>query len=376
MKDLYLDCNAHVPINKKALKAFLDFNNSKAGYGNPSSPSLPGIQAATCLEEARGKIAELIGAKSPNQIIFTNSSTQACQWAMDILFNQASQVVISPVEHNAIKDAYLSVDLEESSMRNNLPKLKINASGLVIDDRVFDGVSCIHVQSEIGTIQPIDKLNCNYMLSDMTQSLGKMYVDVTRLNIDIGVFGAHKFGGPSGVGFMYLKDTTHWTEFGTGSRYFMDIPGTPNVGGVVATAVALEEAVNTLSERTEKMIQFRTILEAGLIELGFDVIGKEERRLPNTTFVKVPCGKSTFGKKANCGLALMMELGDVSVFGVHAGLGSACGSMYAGGSPLMKELGIASDGQDYIRFSQWGDYGPVEANYVLTRIQNASKTYI
>jgi len=367
MKDLYLDANAHMPLNPKAAKAYVDFNKSKAGYGNPSSPSVPGREAAAALEDARSRIAECIGAKSSGQIIFATSATQACQWAMDILAQQSSTIAISPVEHHAVSDAFSEISDDCDT------KLKINSDGLVIDDRELDGVACIYVQSEIGTIQPIDKLNCKYIFSDMTQSLGKMHVNVSDLNVDLAVFGAHKFGGPTGVALMYLKNTGDWAKFGTGSRYFMDCPGTPNVGGIVATAVALEDALKTLQERTEKMFEFRMTLEKGLKELGFEVIGEGERRVPNTTFVKVPCHDP---QKANCGLALMMELGDFSVYGVHVGLGSACGSMYTGGSPLMEALGRPSDGQDYIRISQWGDYGEEEANYVLTRIQNARTTYV
>jgi cysteine desulfurase len=373
MKDLYLDSSAHMPLHPAALKALIEFNNSKAGYGNPSSPSVPGREAAAALEDARGQIAELIGAQNSNQIIFTSSATQACQWATKILFARAKTITISPVEHNAVKDA---CDSNWDEVYSEYDRLKINSDGLVIDDRELDGVACIYVQSEIGTIQPIDKLDCNYIFSDMTQSLGKMPVNVTELDIDVAAFGAHKFGGPMGVGFMYLKNNHDWVEFGTGSRYFMDYPGTPNVAGAVATAAALREAVKTLPERMNRMVEFRTILEKGLKELDFEIIGEGQPRVFNTTFVKVPCGKYEGGRKANCGLSLMMELGDVSVYGSHVGLGSACGSIYTGGSPLMKALGRPSDGQDYIRISQWGDYGATEANYVLTRIQNASKTYV
>jgi len=367
MKDLYLDANAHVPLNHKAAQAYIDFNTSKAGYGNPSSPSIPGREASAKLEDARCRIAECIGAKTPNQIIFTTSATQACQWAIEILSSNCEVIATSPVEHNAVRDAFNSIS------NNNDLILKTNNNGLVIDDRKLDGVTCIYVQNEIGIIQPIDKLNCSYIFSDMTQALGKMHVDVSALDIDIAAFGAHKFGGPVGVGFLYLKNTSDWFKFGTGSSYFMDYPGTPNVGGVVATAVALEDAIQTLQERTEKMFEFRMVLEDGLKELGFEIIGVEERRIPNTTFIKVPCDYKY--DVNNCGLSLMMELGDFSVYGVHVGLGSACGSMYTGGSPLMKALGRISDSQEYIRLSQWGDYGKEEANFVLTRIQNASKTY-
>ena len=72
----------------------------------------------------------------------------------------------------------------------------------------------------------------------------------------------------------------------------------------------------------------------------------------------------------------MLELGDVAVYGCHVGLGSACGSMYSGGSYTMNSIGRPSNGQEYIRISQWGNYGKEEANYVLTRIHNARKTYV
>lgn len=353
MKDLWLDCNAHIPLLSSALKAYSDFNNSKAGRGNPSSPSAPGKDAAIALEIARNKIAQLIGAKTSSQIIFTSSATQACQWAVNILFKK-SNVFVSPVEHNAVIDA-------TSKLSNYL---EINSDGLVIDRRKLGAVACIYVQSEIGTIQPIDELNCDYIFSDMTQSLGKIPVDVTKLGIDIAAFGAHKFGGPTGVGFLYLKDTFDWTEFGTGSRYYMDYPGTPNVGGVVATAAALEEAINSLPERNKNMLKFRSTLENGLKELKFEIIGEKTNRVPNTTFVKVPCNSG------NCGMILLLQLGNV---GVHVGLGSACGSMYTGGSPLMKALNRPSDGQEYIRISQWGQYGTEEAKCVLKNIEKCLK---
>jgi len=198
-------------------------------------------------------------------------------------------------------------------------------------------------------------------ISDMSQSLGKMKINVAELNVDLAVFGGHKFGGPSGVGFMYFKDTSDWKEFGTGSRYFMDIPGTPNVGAIVATAAALDESTQTLERRRENMVAFQNRLEPGLKELGFEIIGEGAERCPNTTFVKVPGTR-------NAGLILMTKLGKL---GIHVGLGSACGSIYAGGSPLMEALGKPSDGQDYIRISQFGDYGSQEAERLLGAINGA-----
>jgi len=149
MKDLFLDTNAHVPLHPKALKAYVDFNNSKAGHGNPSSPSIPGREAATALEEARGRIAELIGAEKPEQIVFTTSCTQACQWIGRIVLGEEDppswrSVDMSPIEHPAMSQAF------------NCTKYvwHVSPDGVVeFDDEEWREFGiCIHMQNEIGTI--------------------------------------------------------------------------------------------------------------------------------------------------------------------------------------------------------------------------------
>jgi len=343
-------------MSKATLKAYSEFNNTLAAHGHPLSPSVPGRAAASAIEESRAKIAKLIGAQAPEQIVFTNSCTQACEWVAKVICQDGwpndGKIHISPIEHPAMSQA----------IKGEHVYYEVDSNGLIDpgeDEHEF-GI-CIHMQNEIGTIQPIADLPDTWIISDMSQSLGKMEINVTELNVDFAVFGGHKFGGPSGVGFMYLRDTNDWKEFGTGSRYYMDIPGSPNVGAIVATAAALNESTKTLPERRGKMVEFQNHLEPRLKELGFEIIGEGAERCPNTTFAKVP------GKR-NAGLTLMTKLGKL---GIHVGLGSACGSIYAGGSPLMEALGQPSDGQDYIRVSQLGEYGVSEADKLLGAINGA-----
>lgn len=350
---LYLDANAHVPMSEATLKAYSEFNNTLAAHGHPLSPSAPGRAAAFAIEESRAKIAELIGAERKEQIVFTNSCTQACEWVSKLLKQDGwpndGKIHISPIEHPAMSQA----------IKGEHVYYEVSSDGVISPgDEEHEFGICIHMQNEIGTIQPIADLPDTWIISDMSQSLGKMDINVTKLNVDHAVFGGHKFGGPSGVGFMYLKDTSDWEEFGTGSRYFMDIPGTPTVGGIVATSVALAESTQTLERRRENMVAFQDCLESGLRELGFKIIGEGAERCPNTTFAKVPGTR-------NAGLLLMSRLGKQ---GIHVGLGSACGSLYTGGSPLMEALGLPSDGQDYVRISQWGEYGELEACRLLREI--------
>lgn len=365
MRELYLDANAHVPMNPKAIQAFSEFCLSPAGHGHPLSPSQPGRLAATALEVARGKIASLIGAARPGQIIFTSSCTQACEWGLEMFFEKTTistsvfgeefySVATSPVEHSAVRDAF-SVLFSEFSGQNNVNYLSINDNGRVREDSGYGYNCCIHVQNELGTIQPIEKLH-GYLFSDMSQSLGKIPVNVSDLNVDIAVFGAHKFGGPGSFGFIYLKDVNDWESFGAGSRYFLDRPGTPDVASTVATAVALEEALSSLEKRTQNMVAFRDTLEVELDKLGIEVVGQGAERCPNTTFISLP----------QKGLYDLFTLGEK---GIHAGLGSACGSMHAGDSPLMKALGRSGGAHDFIRISQFGEYNEEDAKYFLSVLE-------
>lgn len=350
--NLYLDANAHLPMNSRALKAYQDFINSPAGHGHPSSPSEPGRLAATALEESRAKIAALVGAESARQIIFTSSCTQAAEWGIKIFWENSlealhhSSVHLSPIEHPAVRDAILNNDV-------SFTYLNVNENGTVIDYKNKTHIICIHLQNEIGTIQPIEEFNSNYLFSDISQSLGKISVNVTDLKIDIAIAGAHKFAGPGGVGFIYLKNPEDWSAFGSGSRYFLDRPGTPDVAGIVATAAALEESITTLPDRTNKMTEFQTVLENYLKHIGVEIIGVNAKRSPNTTFIHLPNGK---------GIQTCFKLGQHQIY---VGLGSACGSVHAGPSHVIKALGKTAGAHDFLRISQYGEYGEKEANHLI-----------
>lgn len=368
MQNLYLDANAHIPINTKALAAYNEFCNSAASHGHPSSPSLPGRLAATALEIARGKIASLIGAKKPGQIIFTSGCTQACEWGLEMFFQieefKGLSTACSPIEHSAVRDVFETLS---EKFVGETTHLSVDRNGVIKTgefDNIYQKISCIHMQNEIGIIQPLQKIKKKYLFADMSQSLGKIPVNVTELGIDIGVFGSHKFGGPGGFGFIYLKDSNHWESFGSGSRYFLDRAGTPDVAGAVATAVALEEAISTLEIRTKNMLAFQITLENGLKNLGFEIIGTDTLRSPNTTFIGGLNGKS---------INVMMDLSNEE--NIHTGLGSACGSMHNMVNNTMNLLSGDSIAWNYLRISQWGEYNEDDAKYLLQKMDRIWKRY-
>lgn len=355
MKEMYLDANAHLPMNPKALQAYVDFMNSPAAHGHPSAPALPGRLAANALEIARGKIASLIGAEKPSQIVFTSTCTQACEWGLEILAqideNKFLNIYSSPIEHPAVRDFF-----EDLSSEFFLP---VNSDGVIQPLSTSNNkVCCIHVQNEIGTIQPLDQIKCQYLFSDMSQSLGKIPINLSQMNVDIAAFAAHKFGGPS-FGFMYVRDINWWQAHGAGSRYFFDRAGTPDVAGAVATSIALEEAISSLETRTKNMIAFQSTLETGLESFGAEIMGKNTPRSPNTTFAYLP-------NKAFSAILALSERG------IYTGLGSACGSMHSGPSKLVSTLGRPGNAHDFIRISQFGEYNDADAKYFLEKLNEVA----
>ena len=347
---LFLDANAHIPLNPKALEGFSNYNKSICAHGHPMSKSSLGRRAQAEMEEARTKIAHLIGAKSGNQIVFTSTCTQACDYSLKLLKAQNfEKVYTSTLEHKSI-----SIKARQLFGNNDLfcTKDGIVSCSFKPSDKKCAFV-CIHVQNEIGTIQSIEDIQVPF-LSDMCQSLGKIPVNVSNIsNLKIAAFGAHKFGGPSSVGFIYVQDPGYCRELGTGSRYFFDRPGTPDVGSVVATSIALEEAIKTLPKRYENALNFRDTLEDGLIKKGIEIVGSGGSRIPHTTFLRVRDKMASY---------IMTQL---ESDGLHIGLGTACGSWTSNSNPIVTSLGLGGGQEDYIRISQWGNYGEKEAKLLL-----------
>lgn len=342
---MFLDANAHVPLSKKAVEAGIQFQKSLAAHGHPSSLSGCGRAASTALEESRAKIAELIGTKSPNQIIFTSSCTQAADWGLRLYQIStecknvlAENIRYSPFEHSSV-----------SSLTKNFPVLSCDSDGVLATPHNKCNLICIHLQNEMGTIQPIFDFKLNSLFSDFSQSLGKVSLPKLQdTQVEVGIFGAHKFGGPGGFGWIYLKDPEGWESYNNQPSYFLDRPGSPDVGGAVMTAAALEEALETLPTRAIRMAAFQETLERGLEAMGLEIIGKKAHRSFNTTLV---------GGVKQAPQTLL----ELSEAGIYVGLGSACSSFHTGVSPLMQTLGKPYTTDQLLRISQWGDYDHKDA---------------
>jgi cysteine sulfinate desulfinase/cysteine desulfurase-like protein len=249
MQELYLDANAHVSLSQAARNVY----NKSLELGHPSSLNAIGRKSAALLEESRAKIAELIGAKTPNQIYFTSGCTQAAEWGISIVLKHfektdwnfcPTNILYSPIEHVAVRNVIEDIDFNHKQQGRDVCKVdsdgKLDIEYKHPNGEIFkfidknDCLICIHSHNEFGTIQDFSNIERKFLFSDLSQTLGKEKLNVTDLNVDLGIFGAHKFGGPTGVGFMYLKNPDIWEPFGTGGRYFLDRTGTPDVLGILA----------------------------------------------------------------------------------------------------------------------------------------------
>lgn len=356
-KTYFLDAFAHQPPSAETLGRFWNIHSQNLGH--PSGITASSRKAAQIIEESRAQIAELIGAKNPNQIFFEHNCTSAAEHAFQILSEKylSGSFICSLMEHNAVRDPFSKMETTEKrfTTKFNIDPADLNPSDCLIVP---------HLQNELGIINNIKYLgsSCNFLFSDMSQSLGKIPVNVSESYVDMAIFGAHKFGGLD-LGILYIRDPKLWIPFGTGSRYFQDRPGTPSVASIGASAFALAEAIKSLPERAQRAASFQKIFEAGLPSLGAEVIGSEFNRSAHATFLCHP-------DKA---VTNLMELSENNVF---VGLGSACGSMATGVSPTLTALDPKYKNflhTDFMRVSQWGNYDDRDATFILNLMEKISK---
>ena len=364
MNDYFLDANAHSKLNLS--KEQLASIECEIGImGNPMAPNKPGREASRLVEAARAKIAELLHAPSRENIIFTHSCSEANNWAIEVLGNHlgwednGSVVNISPYEHKSI-DAALNI----LPIKPNL--IELNPDGKIEFINSADYSIFIDVQNEAGIIADFNKIRQNtkkLFMSDMAQSPGKTYVNLKMARVDIATFAPHKFGGMSGVGFLYLKDFRHYIPMYDGAVYERDIPGSPNVYGIMAAAIALENSIKNMKENMERAIAFRNLLENRLTQMGFIIVGQNANRIPTTTLAKAPSNLGVSG-----GLDLLFELSEDNIY---VGLGSACGSIIEQPLKCARALGDKTAmNTEFIRISHDGrEYDDKDAGVVCDAIE-------
>ncbi len=342
---IYADNAATTKMSDAAIDAMVAC--MKENYGNPSSLYVVGQKAKEVLEDAREEVVKAIGADNFREIIFTSGGSEADNQALRTAAeigkkNGKMHIISSAFEHHAI--LHTLKRLEKEGFEITL--LDVHENGLIKPEEVAEAiredtclVTIMYANNEIGTIQPIREIGaiCRekkvLFHTDAVQAVGHIKVNVKDDNIDMLSASAHKFHGPKGTGFLYVRKgipITNLIEGGAQERGKR--AGTENVPGIVATSVALTEAIENLEKNAEITKVKRDRLIAGLKEIPHSAInGDETNRLP---------GNVNFCFEGIEGESLLLLLDDK---GIQASSGSACTSGSLDPSHVLLAIGRVHD---------------------------------
>lgn len=370
---IYLDNNATTKIDPRILQAMMPFLTDN--FANAASTHPFGVGAYEAVKEARQQVANLIGSEV-HEIVFTSGATEAINLAIkgvaESYFNKGKHIITVCTEHSAVLDTckYLESKGFEVTYLPVQPDGLINLAVLteaLRPDTIL--VSVMLANNEIGVIQPIKEIsdlthqNGSIFMTDATQAVGKIEVDVDVLGIDLMCSSGHKFYAPKGIGVLFIRQRRpnkikipallHGGGHEKGLR-----SGTLNVPGIVALGKACEIAKAEMKKNATKVKELRDYLEVELLRIeNTHVNGSISNRLFNTTNI---CFKGADSD------AIIMGLDNIAVSN-----GSACTSASIEPSHVLSSIGLnEQDAFSSIRFSLGKFNSNEEIESVISSVQN------
>jgi len=354
LKQIYLDNNSTTPLDERVLEAMLPYLKGK--YGNASSVHNFGREAKTAIEEAREKIAEIIGAE-PAEIYYTSGGTESDNLAVIgtayYREKKKNHIITSAIEHHAVLEAVKFLEKRGFSA----DYIGTDNNGIVkaeqLKEKLTDKtslVSIMHSNNEVGTIQDIPMLaeiaksKGAVFHTDAVQSAGKIKVNVDDLNVDMLSMTAHKMYGPKGSGILYIRRGFKLTPLLYGGHHEKRRrPGTENVAGIVGFAKALELADSLRENDHRRWTELADLLVDGVKGKIPDVFlngPRDDRRIPSTVNLSF---------KAIEGESIILSL---DMKGVAVSSGSACTSGSLEASHVLTAMNVPVElAQGSIRFS-------------------------
>lgn len=377
MEPIYLDYAATTPVRPEVRDAMAPYLTEQ--FGNPNSSHSWGRQARAALEDARDRVAGILGA-GHEEIVFTGCGTEADNIAVlgrwRALRRAASgsaaagAVVCSAIEHSAVLNAARAAAAEGAT----LVILGVDEDGRVDPDALDEAlprrpavVSVMWGNNEVGTIQPVAELGARCreagvaFHTDAIQAFGKVPVRVDRTPCDMLSLSAHKFGGPKATGVLYVRREIELlpVTFGGGQERGLR-PGTQAVASAVGLAVAAELAAGEQAAERRRMEALRERLEAGLRGFVPELrINGGGERLPHVLNVSIPGADQAT-------LLMALDLEGVAVSG-----GSACHSGAVEPSHVLLALGRPVQGEASVRFSLGRTTTPAQIEAALERARRA-----
>jgi cysteine desulfurase len=338
---VYLDHNASSPLHPEVLDAMLPF--LKNAHGNASSLHKSGRFLRSAVESARQHLAALVNAE-PANVIFTSGGTEANNLAIKGFIPDLTQSTIacSSIEHASVIEPVRQMQ-RQGSTSFLLPVdaqgvIEVAESATLINQQQPDLVSVQLANNETGAIQPVQRLGHliqaekNLLLhTDATQAVGKINVDIKRLNVDLLTLSGHKFQGPQGCGALIMNNAANLKKplQSGGPQESRRRAGTENVALLVGLGKAAQLAQINLLERQSYLLELRGYFEQQLMGIeGVHIFSKDSDRLPNTSFFSIPYYH---------GETLLMQLDQA---GFELASGSACHSAVTQPSHVLTAMGV------------------------------------
>ncbi len=378
MQRIYLDYNATTPLRPEVRDAMMPYLTE--AFGNGSSIHAYGREARNAIDTAREQVAELIGAKSPSEIVFTGSGTEADNHAIKGLTElqksrrEGNHIITSSVEHHAVlhtcqyleqrgfEVTYLPVD--------RYGRIDIEQLRTAIRDTTIL-ISVMHVNNENGTIQPLEEI-CQVaqehdilVHTDAVQSIGKLDINVQELGVNLLSLSGHKIYAPKGIGVLYIRRGARLANLVHGGSHERNRrAGSENVPAIVGLGVASELAKqerDAYAEHLDKLTRrLREGLDAHIDRLHYN--GHPEYCAPGTLNVSF---------EAVEGESLILRL---DMEGICVSTGSACTSGSMEPSHVLAALGLPPRlAQGTVRFSLGRNTTEEEIDTVIAKLPKVIK---
>lgn len=370
---VYADNAATTKLNKEVLDAMMPYLTDN--YANPSGTYSEGVKSRRAINDARHAIASTLNAFD-REIIFTSGGSEADNLAiigtMEALKEKGRHLITTNIEHKAILQS--CAYLEANGFRVTYVPVKDN--GIVDVDDIIKAItddtvmiSVMYANNEIGTIQPIREIGRIakekgiVFHTDAVQAYGKYSIIPEELNIDLLSASAHKFNGPKGAGFLYVKRGTPIKAFiHGGSQEYGLRAGTENVASIVGMGKAAELALSNYEVRTKHEDELVKYLWENIKnEIPDSTLnGDENKRLPNILNISIPGVE---------GDSLLISL---DMKGIAASTGSACMMSLDEPSHVLLAIGKTEDTvRESVRFSFDADNTKEEMDYIITNLKES-----
>jgi cysteine desulfurase len=373
MNNIYLDYNASTPVDPRVLQEMLPYLKEK--FGNPSSSHPYGVALKAGIEQARERVAALLGCEA-TEIIFTSGATESNNMVIKgvaVSAPKGSHIIASRIEHPAVLEPCHYLERHGHAVTY----LRVDEHGLVdpadLEQAITPKTSLVtimHANNEVGTIQDISVLSriaaSRGILfhTDAAQSVGKVRVQVKDLGVDFLTIAGHKFYAPKGIGALYIKNGSTLPPMMHGAGHERGLrPGTENAAFIVGLGAACVIASGIMDTEGPRQMKLGRGLFDGLKRAGLKVHlnGHPEKKLPNTWNISFEGFDS---------IAVMAALGrDVAV-----SPGAACHGSTVNASPVLVAMGTdPALARGAIRFSLGRETTEAEIDEVVELLKKGLK---